>query len=574
MKLIIYNLLILLFFSFCRPDGKNLDSLLTFVDDDGSPRIVYAFPGMGEKNLARNTSLSILFSKAMNINTCVQSFSITPNTIGFFDLSDISLKFTPSSLLSYGSYTYTITKNCESKDGIDLKDVYSANFSVGEAVIAGSNPQVSGVVVSAGSIADCNAGIATRVNVLGSDYVNVCMGSPTINEIEVVFDRPMEQSSVISAIQITPNLSANFIWSSPSSLRIVPDRPFNAGVRYSVTIAASAADSLGNRLLSPLFKSFLVGSENLVPSVSSITVANGTLADCLAGIATTSNILATSVTNGCLGNPINNPVIIDFDRAMNRSITESAVSISPTITGTFLWSIADTRLTFTPDAKFNYGTRYTVTITRNAISANEINISQNLSYSFIAGGAIGDAPVVQSIGVVSQGCSNSFPGTGSVTGGNWLLPQCFWDNSLPILGPTSYQFRAGDDGSGATSCADVNTDNFKLVFSKYMDLNTTLNAVRLRRVSPPSTIIQLSSWIWKDCQATFPFGCRVLELSFSEQEASCNGLLFGSSGDFNLMRSDNTPAGFPFYMITVDTSAKDTLGASLQSNFNFTMEAK
>ncbi|TGL38891.1 Ig-like domain-containing protein [Leptospira perdikensis] len=577
MKFIIYNLLLLAAFSYCNPNGKSLDSLLTFVDDDGSPKIVYASPTMGEKNLERNVSVSVLFSKSMNINTCVQSFSMTPNTLGFFDLSDLSLKFTPSSLLPYGSYTYTITKNCESKDGIDLKDVFSANFSVGEAVNAGSNPQVTGIFVSAGTVAACNAGTAARVNILSSDYINVCMGSPTINEIEVIFDRPMDQSSVLSAIQITPNISANFVWSSSTSLRIIPDRPLNGNIRYSVSISASASDSLNNRLLSPVFKSFLVGSENLVPTVTSMTITNGTLADCLAGIGTITNILVTSVTNGCLGNPINNPIVIDFDRPMNRSITESSVSISPSLTGTFLWSVGDTRLTFTPDAKFSYGIRYTITITKNAISANEINVSQNVSYSFIAGGAIGDAPVVQSVGVVSQGCSNSFPGTGSATGGNWLLPQCFWDNSLPILGPTSYYFRSGDTGSGLSSCADVNTDNFKIIFSKYMDMNTTLNAIRLRRMSPPSTIVQLSSWVWRDCQATFPFGCRVLELAFAEQEASCNGPVFGNastSGDFNLLRSDDTPSGFPFYMITVDTSAKDTMGASLQSTFNFTMEAK
>ncbi|TGK77519.1 hypothetical protein EHQ24_19125 [Leptospira noumeaensis] len=581
MKLVGCNLFLLFFFNVCSPSGKNLDSLLTFVDGDGSPRIVVASPTMGEKNLPRNVSISVLFSVPMNINSCVQSFSIAPNTLGFFDLSDLTLKFTPSSLLAFGSYTYTITKNCESKEGTDLKDVFSANFSVGEAVNAGSNPQITGVFVSAGTVADCNAGIANRVNVLSSDYINVCMGSPTTNEIEVVFDRAMDPSSVISAIQISPNISANFVWPSANHLRIVPDRPLNGNIRYSVTVSAAAADTLGSRLLSPVFKSFLVGSENLVPTATSITIANGTLADCLSGIGTITNILVTSVTNGCLGNPTVNPIVIDFDRPMNRSITESAISISPSLTGTFLWSMADARVTFTPDAKLVYGTRYTLTVNKNAISANEINVSQNISYSFIAGGAIGDAPVVQSIGVVSQGCSNTFPGTGSVTGGNWLMPQCFWDNSLPMLGPTSYYFRSGDDGNGdfniPDACADVNTDNFKLIFSKYMDTNTTLNAVRLRRMSPPSTIVQLSSWVWRDCQATFPFGCRVLELAFAEQEASCNDSLFGNaltSGDFNLMRSDNAPAGFPFYMITVDTSAKDTMGASLQSNFNFTMEAK
>lgn len=581
MKIKVYILFLLASFNFCDPANKKLDTLLTFVDNDASPRITYASPAMSEKNLGRDVNISVFFSKEMNINSCVQSFSITPNAIGFFDLSNFSLKFIPSSLLPYGSYTYTITKNCESKDGKDLTDVYSANFSVGEAINAGSNPQVMGIFVSAGTVAECNGGIANKANILTSDYVNVCMGNSTVNEFEVVFDKPMDQSSVISAIQITPNISTNFVWSSASSLRIIPDRPLNGNVRYTVSIAMSATDYLGNRLLSPTIKSFLVGSQNLVPAITSLTVASGTLADCLAGLGVGADISVTSVNNGCMGNPISNPIVFDFDRPMNRTITESSISFAPSITGTFVWSLADARLTFTPDAKFNYGTRYTVTINRNALSANDINLSQNLSYSFIAGGAIGDVPVIQSIGVASQGCANAFPGTGSATGGNWLLPQCFWDNSLPMLGPSSYFFRSGDDGSGASNltnaCIDVNTDNFKIIFSKYMDLNSTLNAVRLRRISPPSTIVQLSSWVWKDCQATFPFGCRVLELSFSEQEASCNGLLFGNAatlGDFNLMRSDNTPAGFPFYMLTVDTSAKDTMGAALQSNFSFTLEAK
>lgn len=581
MKKLFMIFCLVVLFEQCNSDSNNLGSLLTFVDNDGSPRIVFASPAMGERNLERNVSISVLFSKSMNITSCVQSFTITPSTLGFFDLSALSLKFTPSNLLPYGSYTYSITKNCESTDGIDLKDVFSVNFSVGEAATAGSNPQILGIFVSAGTVLECNTGSALRVNILNSDYTNVCMGNPAVNEIEILFDRAMDQSTVIAAFQLNPNLSANFNWSSSTILRIVPDRPLNGNTRYSLSIGASATDLLGNRLLSPVFKSFLVGTENLVPNIASLTVASGTLADCLSGIGINSNLLVTPVTNACLGNPINNTFIFDFDRAMNRTITESAISISPSITGTFVWSLADTRLTFTPDARLIYGNRYTININKSAISANEINLSQNLSYSFIAGGAIGDAPIIQAVGVASQGCANSFPGTGSATGGNWVSPQCFWDSSLPILSPSSYYFRAGDDGTGdlnlPDACADVNTDNFKLIFSKYMDTNTTLNAVRLRRISPPSTIVQLSSWNWSDCQAVFPFGCRVLELAFAEQEASCNDTIFGNTttqGDFNLMRSDNTFPGYPYYMITVDTSAKDTLGASLQSNFNFTMEAK
>ncbi|MDF3821462.1 Ig-like domain-containing protein [Leptospira sp. 96542] len=574
----ILQFIILALVLYCNSSKSDPSSILTFLGNDDSPKILIASPSMGQKNLQRNVGIDILFSKPMNINSCVQSFSITPNVLGYFDLSDITLKFTPSNLLAYGSYTYLITKNCESKDGDDLKDVFSVNFSVGESAEAGNNPQVVSLFVSAGSVADCNGGLANRINFLQSDITNVCMGNPSINELEIVFDRSMDQSSVISAVQFSPSISANFVWNSTTSLRVIPDRPLNPNTRYTVSVSAVASDAFGNRILSPVIKSFYVGSNNLVPNLSSISVPSGTLADCLAGIGISTDIIANSVTNGCLGNPTISDFVLLFDRPMDRALTQSAVTFSPSLTGTFSWAIGDTQLTFVPDAKLIYGNRYTVTVNRNAISTNEINLSQNLSYSFIAGGAIGDAPFVQAVGVASQSCSDSFPGVGSATGGNWLLGQCYWDSSLPMLNASSYTYRAGDDGTvGNSTCADVNTDNFKLIFSKYMDTNSTLNAVRLRRISPPSTIVQLSSWIWKDCQATFPFGCRVLELSFAEQEASCNGSLFGNagtSGDFNLMRTDNSPIGYPYYLISVDTFAKDTLGVQLQSTFNFTVEGK
>ncbi|HNM05740.1 MAG TPA: hypothetical protein PKK05_22685, partial [Leptospiraceae bacterium] len=104
-----------------------------------------------------------------------------------------------------------------------------------------------------------------------------------------------------------------------------------------------------------------------------------------------------------------------------------------------------------------------------------------------------------------------------------------------------------------------------------------MNYVRLDRVSPPFTTIRLASWEWTDCQASYPFGCRVLTLIYSEQEASCNGALFGNGttgGDFNLMRTDNMPAGVPVYTLTVGSGARDANGISIGTDFRFSMEGK
>ncbi|MDF3820840.1 Ig-like domain-containing protein [Leptospira sp. 96542] len=444
-----------LIFVSCDRSIFPLETLLPFLDDK-SPKVLFSTPYMGEKNLPQQQSVYVQFDQAMNINSCAQAFSISPQIIGFFELSDISLRFTPNNLLNFGSYSFNVTKNCESTNGTDLRDIHTVNFSVGDSNMAGSNPSIKSIFVYAGTPLECNNLAGQKKDIVAENLTNICVRYPHINPIE-----------------------------------------------------------------------------------------------------------------------------INFSKEMNRLQTESSIRINPAIPGEFQWSENDTRLVFHPDTKFQYGTRYSLTVSEFASSKSGVRISQSQTYSFLAGGIVGEYPFVQAVGVASQNCPDHYPGVGSTSGANWNANSCYWDNSLPILNPSNYTFRGGDDGSGGLNlsfaCADQNTDNFKLIFSKYMEINTTLNAVRLRRLSPPTSIIQLSSWEWKDCQTFYPFGCRVLELRFAEQEASCNGSVFGNAvtlGDFNLQRSDNTPLGFPYYMISVDTSAEDSFGINLQTNFSFTMEAK
>ena len=581
-------ILIYTFFSFlilgmgCKNINSDAEKMLTFLPNDNSPKIISAVPGMGDKGLPRTQKISILFDRPMSINTCVQSFSISPATQGFYELNDYSLTFTPSTQWNYGTYTYTLTKNCESKEGSDLRELHSASFTVGETTVAGSFPEVTSVKIATGSVAECNGGTSTQENLLSKSLTNVCMGAPSTNALTFQFSRPMDKAATSTAIVFSPAFSASFSWTSDTTLQVLPDSPFNFNSRMNFNISTQAQDSQGVKLQIPTSGSFFVGTGNLVPVVSSLILSADTLANCLNGIGVTADLVNTSVTNGCLGNPTSNTFIISFSRAMNKIQTQSNISFSPSLTGTYTWATNNQTLTFVPDAKLTYGVRYTITIGSGAVTTDRIFVDGSSIYSFTAGGPVNNAPTVQAVGVVTQGCATTLPGTGNAAGGNWLSGTCFWDNTLSVLGPSSYQFRAGDAGTGALntspSCPDVNTDNFRLIFSNYMDLNSTINAIRLRRLSPPSTVIQLASWTWGDCQAVFPFGCRVVDLVFAELESSCNGTLaFGNAstlGDFNLIRSDNAPAGYPYYMISVDTTAKDVNNVSFPSTFNFSMEAK
>lgn len=571
-----FILIIMLGYS-CKNINDDLSNYLTFLADDKSPKILSAVPEMGDTSLPRNQKIAIVFNKPMNINSCVQSFSISPNVQGFYELNDLSLIFTPSVLLSFGTYTYTISKNCEDKEGNDLRDIFTASFTIGDTTIAGTFPEVSGIFVKTGSIAACNSAAGGDTNILTADISNACMGNILTNRMRIRFTRDMDRASTGSSITVSPNVNFTLSWLSNSEVEIIPDSPFIFNSRISITISTQAQDSQGIRLITPIIGSFRVGTGNLLPSIVTINVPSGTLTDCNNGIGLLTDIVGNTVNNGCLGNPTVTPIEINFSHIMDTAITQSAVSLTPTISGSFIWSNANQTLTFNPDLRLTFGTRYNVNISPLARSIDNINFQVLNSFGFVAGGLLSAAPTVQAIGIASQGCSNTFPGIGSIVGGDWTSGNCFWDNSLPILGPGSYRFRAGDTGSGNASCADVNTDNFKIIFSNYMDLNSTINAIRLRRTSPPTTIVQLSSWSWNDCQAVAPFGCRVLTLIFAEQESSCNGTLFGNAstgGDFNLLRSDDTPVGFPYYNLSIDTTARDVNNIPLPSTFNFTMEAK
>lgn len=269
--------------------------------------------------------------------------------------------------------------------------------------------------------------------------------------------------------------------------------------------------------------------------------------------------------------------IATFNREIDPAKCSAAFSISPSVEGDTI--AFNNTLTFIPDSPWIDGSH----VASISTSCEDTN-SRDLLGGFDANFSIGSEfpAYIQAIGLESQSCATVYPGSGNVAGGNHTLGSCWWDNSLSVLSPTNYEFRGGDTGAGsvgaATDCIDVNTDNFRIIFSTYMDTGSTHEAITLTRISPPTTTIKIASYAWTDCQAIAPFGCRAVTIAFAEAEASCNGtVLFGdaaTSGDFNL-GSTTTPAqiaNFPFYRLEVDSTARDAAGSTIGSTFSFIVE--
>ncbi|TGK12902.1 hypothetical protein EHO60_03240 [Leptospira fletcheri] len=584
----------LVLFGDCQKLSNKLLKLDPFLGENEPPKVIFSNPISGQQNLPSNQTLSVGFSRAMNINSCQTAFSISPQTSGFFsNTNNLILNFSPSSALNAGTYTFTLTKACEDPNGMDIANPFSASFAVGSVSSLGTNPGVSNMFVFAGTAAACNASSASLSDFLNGNVSNACMGNPLQNQIVINFSRPMNQQATASAITISPSVSANFVWTSSSILTITPDTTLLYNQRYTISIGSQAMDQSNISLKQGVQASFLVGTNNAAPGLSSLTVLAGSQAGCQVGIGAPVNILTGTVTNACMGNPTSNTITFNFTTPMDPQSTQNAISFSPSLSGQFTWSGGNQTLTFVTDSTLGFGTRYTIAIGTSALTANLIPFPQTTTASFVAVG-LNPSPAVQAIGLVSQvgspGCAGSgtYPGTGSSTGGNWSLGYCWWDSSLSVLSPSSYQFRGGDDGQGtSTSCLDQTTDDFRIVFNNYMSSGTTIPAVSLSRISGTSTVIRLASWTWRDCQAAYPYGCRVLDLVFSELEASCGGnAAFGSSGDYNLTNANfdftvtpvapatafpsitPSPNG-PVYTLSVSNSATDVNGRALNSPFSF-----
>lgn len=236
-------------------------------------------------------------------------------------------------------------------------------------------------------------------------------------------------------------------------------------------------------------------------------------------------------------------------------------------------------LKFSPNATLSTGT-HVAELTTDCEDLSGGDLVTPLTLTFNVGETV--VPAVQAVGLESQGCSNTYPGTGSASGGDHTLGSCWWDSGLAVLSPTNYEFRGGDDGTGGptltNACTpDVTSDNFRVIFSQYMDPATTANAITLTRLSGTSTQIRAATHVWTDCQSVSPFGCRVITISFAEAEASCNGPAnFGDNstgGDFNLGQTDAPAvANFPLYRLEVDTTASSAEGTNLGTTFAFDVE--
>ncbi|MGE8721845.1 Ig-like domain-containing protein [Leptospira terpstrae] len=420
----------------------------------------------------------------------------------------------------------------------------------------------------------------------GGDSPRVLMLSPTSDSTNVdpktnisfAFSHPMSIQSCVTAFSLEPPVRGSFE-TSEITLKFSPKEELPSG-GYIVRLTKQCEGKDGKDLDRVYNIPFRVGDKEnpSPPALTSVFVLTGTEEECLAG-GIPVGIHLSNVSSACSGVPGPPPIQVQFTKPMNQTEVSLGLRIEPNISYRLEWE-SPTQFRILLDTVLLPETRYHIQFPAGLRSLDGEELTATIRLGFLVG-MDGNDPEVIGFGLESQNCGLGIQELGSIAGSRWDSLTCFWSRGLPMLSPNFYQFRGGDDGTGGSlssqACADVNTDNFRIMFNQYMDTSSVIGATRLSKISPPSTNIRLSTWVWSHCQTVSPFGCRELTYSFAESEASCNGSLFGNiatGGDFNLSASATAPSFYPFYEFRLDAEAKSSSGKKMKSAFVIQVEAK
>lgn len=180
--------------------------------------------------------LVVSFNKPIDVNSFMQDFSIKPSCGTRISFSDGNRTVTvePASRWPLNEVFSWSFDAALSGDGSPLPAPFESRFT---SPVDVSIPEVIAVCpVTAGAIANAfDEGVSIDGHLVDDQPFGV------------VFSEEMSPTSVISALSIEPSLKGYFAKDGSSARRFVfrPLEPYEAGVTYTLRVAASASDALG-----------------------------------------------------------------------------------------------------------------------------------------------------------------------------------------------------------------------------------------------------------------------------------------------------------------------------------------
>ena len=247
-----------------------------------------------------NARFTLHFNQVMDINSTENPVLIYPYTDGktTWDTGRTSLHFSPDPPLETGgSYIFFLDSRLRSASGKSFEQIqlWEVQVQTGPAVIA-------------------RQPAATELDTRHP-------------QIELTFDRPMDQASVEEALSVLPDVSLGFSWKG-ETLLIEAEQPLDPGNRYAFTLAANAKDAQGVSMGNDYRWEHWLAPFEIQSSGPTYNTAQ---------------------------------VWLDFSHAIDQKKSGLPFTVQPVLTGVWNWE-SDRRAKFVYESELPYGKTYTIKV--------------------------------------------------------------------------------------------------------------------------------------------------------------------------------------------------------------------
>lgn len=315
-------------------------------------KIISSTPADNSYGVLPGFAVEIEFNNDVNRTDIEDNFSLkgAGDVSGSFHwVTGRKFRYTPSDPVSEtGRYVMEIPRSVRDSDGNTMDTDFISDFYIGTDFI--------------------------QPEVLSSDppFTSGASGNIAVDHnIVINFSKSMNRESVEKAFSLSPDVAGYFVWSENipgtgnSRLTYVLLARMTYGKLYSAGVSKSASDVSGNSISRDYKVNFITGSDFTPPSVTAVY-------NSLYVPGSWSNlVINTGVSKGV-------EIAVDFSEPMERVSVEKAFSVTPSVTGSWIWS-SDESLIFKPSVPLSPETNYQIYIDKSARDLNGLSLSSPYS---------------------------------------------------------------------------------------------------------------------------------------------------------------------------------------------------
>ncbi len=189
---------------------------------------------------------------------------------------------------------------------------------------------------------------------------------------EIEFNNEVNRADIEENFHLngSSDVNGSFQWITGNKFRFTPSDPVTKTGRYVMEIPRSVRDNEGNTMDTDFISDFYIGTDFTPPVVLTSDPPFTTGAD--------------------ISIPVNRNITVNFSKSMNRESVEKAFSITPDVSGYFVWGenipgLTDSRFTYTLLADMTYGKLYSFTVSGSANDTAGNSLSSDYRVNFITG---------------------------------------------------------------------------------------------------------------------------------------------------------------------------------------------